>query len=244
VALSRRAAHALSRAPSDLLPRAALRWAQIAGFGVRADVARALLQYRLELEQEPFWRMFLEKLAAAKELRLDRIGPLVDYLRHRRREAKDYTLNGQSIDSMLRAVERWHAELRRNQRQPAFTVPPAQARWEPLPEIEPRTETFDVETWDVREILTFEELFDEGRRMHHCVASYARACHARSMSIWSLRVRDAQRELARVTIRMDVAARKIVEARRFANAFVTTEQLRFIRRWADLNRIEVGKLTA
>jgi hypothetical protein len=115
-------------------------------------------------------------------------------------------------------------------------------RWEPLPEVEPLTEDLDGHTWAVREILSTEELFDEGWRMHHCVAGYSRACQARSMSIWSLRVHEEQRERGRVTIRVDVAARKVVEARRFANAFITGEDLRFIRRWASLNRLEVGAL--
>ena len=40
--------------------------------------------------------------------------------------------------------------------------------------------------WWIRELLSGEALVTEGRKMRHCVASYARSCAAGHCSIWTL----------------------------------------------------------
>ncbi len=44
--------------------------------------------------------------------------------------------------------------------------------------------------WTVHELVTSQQLYAEGRIMHHCAGSYAKRCAAGEKSIWSLRALD------------------------------------------------------
>jgi hypothetical protein len=79
--------------------------------------------------------------------------------------------------------------------------------------------------------------------MRHCVVIYAGACIAGTTSIWSLRASDATREVHRVTIRVDVRARQVVEARAFANAPISQAAARMLRRWSERHHLRVGQIT-
>jgi hypothetical protein len=117
---------------------------------------------------------------------------------------------------------------------------PGDARWEPLPGVSSFSEERLQESWELSELLCFHELFAEGRAMHHCVASYAQACRSGTTSIWSLRIRRADRETGRVTVRVDVPRRAVVEARRVSNQRIFRAQHRFIERWADESKLDVS----
>jgi hypothetical protein len=84
----------------------------------------------------------------------------------------------------------------------------------------------------VTELRSAKELFEEGQRMHHCVATYTASAGSGTVSIWSLRLKREQREIGRVTVRVAVASREIVEARRFANQKIEPHELRILQRWA------------
>jgi hypothetical protein len=99
-------------------------------------------------------------------------------------------------------------------------------------------------TWRLDELCSFGQLFEEGRRMHHCVATYAPACLRGDTAIWSLRLEQAGRELARVTLRINRRTRSIVEARRFANRFIEDDELRVLADWARRNRLRVAPAIA
>lgn len=253
VQLNRRAAHAFTTAPSKLTPREALRWARLCGAGVPPHLVSALLPClavpcverveRVQWDHDALWLPFFEKLGAAPELRPEQVGPLVDYVRHRARDPS-FSLKGQSVASLLRGADRWHAELGRLRayRTLCDGMDPALARWNPLSGVAPLDETRHEEVWSVQELVSFDALFDEGRRMHHCVASYVRSCMSGATSVWSLRIERFGVEVARVTLRVDVASRTLVEARRFANAAVTTEQHRWLEKWAALNRLSVAAI--
>ena len=44
--------------------------------------------------------------------------------------------------------------------------------------------------WTVHELITSQQLYAEGRIMHHCAGSYAKRCAAGERSLWSLRALD------------------------------------------------------
>jgi hypothetical protein len=243
VKLGRRAAHELASAPSDLTPRQALRWAQITAAGVSQGMVRAVLaSVATDFENDALWLPFFEKLATASDLRPEQVGPLVDYIRYCSGEGNGFSLGGRSIASLLASAERWHVEL---QNRAAFRrmcpgIDVDKARWRGLSSVAPLSEARDNGTWELRELVSFVELFEEGCRMRHCVASYVRACMTGSASIWSLRIRHLDREAARVTIRIDTRSRSVVEARSVANGAIASEHHRCIERWAKANHLDVA----
>ena len=70
--------------------------------------------------------------------------------------------------------------------------------------------------------------------MRHCVASYTNACAARVSSIWSLRHRGPEEEVARSVLTIEVAPRSgtIVQIRGKANARPTGMPLELVQLWA------------
>jgi hypothetical protein len=88
--------------------------------------------------------------------------------------------------------------------------------------------------WIIVELADSRALFDEGRRMRHCVATYTRRCIARRSSIWSLRQRCADDGTTRsvLTIEVQPATRAIVQLKTYANGRPSQPQLELVRQWA------------
>ena len=88
--------------------------------------------------------------------------------------------------------------------------------------------------WTIVELATSYQLAHEGRAMHHCVASYARACLAGQSSIWSLRHRWYDEETPRpfLTIEVRLATSRIVQVRGVANSKARGRPLELVPRWA------------
>jgi hypothetical protein len=241
VALSRRAAHEFTAAPDDLAPRVALRWAQVRAAGVPARLVRAVLFSLVPSAlDDPLWLTFQQKLATDAALRPEDVGPLVDYVRAR--SASDsFSLKGRTVDSLLEGMRRWHGALAQERyRTACLRAAPGNARWNPLSGVFSFAEQRLQESWEISELLCFDELFAEGRAMHHCVASYTELCRSGTTSIWSLRIRRPECETGRVTLRIDVPRRTVVEARRVSNQPIFRPQLRFIQKWAAENGLEVS----
>jgi hypothetical protein len=68
--------------------------------------------------------------------------------------------------------------------------------------------------WTVHELVTSQQLYAEGRIMHHCAGSYAKRCLAGEKSIWSLRALDldAAEENQVLTIEVDTRKKAVVQS--------------------------------
>jgi hypothetical protein len=83
------------------------------------------------------------------------------------------------------------------------------------------------EQWAVRELTSGEELYEEGRAMSHCVASYSLRCHGGASAIFSLTC-DGER---RLTLELDPQTRRIVQARGEHNRGPTPEEQAQMDEW-------------
>ncbi len=79
------------------------------------------------------------------------------------------------------------------------------------------------------ELTSGEELFDEGQAMNHCVSSYAARCAAGRSAIVSMRANDVRL----VTIEVEPATGRLVQARGKFNREIDSEERQAIRHWAD-----------
>ena len=82
----------------------------------------------------------------------------------------------------------------------------------------------------ILEITNGYELLEEGRRMSHCVGSYAHHCQSGSCAILTLRHR--QQQTSEVTIRVYLPAKAVVEARGRFNQLPEEKFQRMVNRWA------------
>jgi hypothetical protein len=267
IPLTSRAAHLFLQAPADLPIEAALRWGQAQAIGAETRLCRALVATRLSTpqEDEAFWTSVLHFFVNNPMLDPDQIGPIVDFLHHRRFVFQPvigplgvpiqaipeptFSMKGRTVPALLRRVEEWHRELHRESRK-------AQLEWEPRPDIaafdytERDHEDRPIFFWTIHELTSRRELQEEGKAMRHCVASYDRSCANGGTSIWSLRVRAPQEEMGRrvMTIEVQNHRRAVVQARGRCNKTSTARQAGFwlkqapivLKMWAAREKMTVA----
>ena len=202
--------------------------------------------------QETLWRIadfreegaeddkkeFVNFIAQQGMLNMDVVGPLWDFVRHAKAEARqagrDYTLKGRSIFNLIDSMDAWHRELyESSDMKNNFTWDPSD--YSPYEEIRKKD---DVEyKIYVRELTSKALLSKEGRKQKHCVGSYARSCKGGNTSIWSLREEIAGNVDILATI--EVRNGTIVQAKAACNKRISTQARAIMERWASKNALDV-----
>ena len=126
-------------------------------------------------------------------------------------------------------MEEWHRALRKQQQVCGGAWP-----GRPLPDVDYETGGDHKRAiWRFRQIKTGNDLFREGQRMHHCVASYKRLLRSRARSRSGRS--PASIPLGRVNkgVTMEVRADgAIVQCRGFANRLPHGNEVVVVKRWA------------
>jgi hypothetical protein len=121
----------------------------------------------------------------------------------------EFSMKGRTAPALLRLVDEWHGQLVREARKRPLQWESSGIngfRW-----MEPGEDA----CWIIQELLTDQEVREEGKAMRHCVASYARSCAKGHTSIWSLQVEEGRGGTRRraMTIAVQNARRQITQAR-------------------------------
>lgn len=90
-----------------------------------------------------------------------------------------------------------------------------------------------MKVWQIRELLTSQQLVAEGKALRHCVASYARSCHAENCSIWTMEVETAEGTEKLLTIEVDPTRKEIRQVRGRHNRWAVEKEREIIQRWAN-----------
>jgi len=249
VAVSRALAGWFLRAPDDCPVEPALRWAEVRAAGGSASLADAVRRTRLgrDYAHPEFWAEVIRFFVANPLLDPEQVGPIVDWIQAQRFEPEiapgqalpeagagpprpGLSMRGRTVEATLRDVEAWHRRL-------GHAAPDTLAlEWAPSGIAEHEsvegTRPEERRVWRIREITTGEGLVLEGRRMNHCVASYARSCAAGVSTIWTLECTAAGETQPRLTIQVHPASRRIGQARGRHNRAPTAAELAIVARWA------------
>ncbi len=235
VQLTKRMAHLFLQAPDDYTIEEALRWGQILGLGGHEPLVRAVNGTRLgaSFENEDFWGTGVHFFVNHPMLDPDQVGPIVDYIYNQKYVSEEvvgpggevaqqtppqpnFAMKGRSMDKLIRQVEAWHRQLARDSRLPHREWAPSGVEAFGCTEEDEGGKPLG---WTIRELLTTRELTLEGRRMGHCVGSYASNCQKGNTSIWSMQAEDAEGQQHRVmTIAVNNGSRSITQARGKYNA--------------------------
>lgn len=249
--LTKKQAHHFLRTPDDFAIPAAFRRAQILDLGGDERLVRSILGTRIGTtsEHEAFWASVVRFFVAHPGLEPVHHGPIVDFLHHQKFVPSvpnplvdqpgqpplvplqpRLCIKGRTPDSLRRAVAEWHRDLARSG---TTTV----SSWEPsgfVPLVHEEGTGDERRTHLIVELLTTQELLEEGREMSHCVASYAHSCASGRTSIWSLRRRiDSGRVVRRATIEVRNKDRTIVQVRRRRNAWPTEQEWLLLEQWGE-----------
>ncbi len=249
IPLTRRMRCRFLDAPAHLTIEEGLRWGQVTGLGGSERAARAIVGTRLghRLEHDDFWITVIRFFIANPMLDTVHYGPIVDYLHHERFEPlrdalegraqllppqPNLSMQGRTAASLLRQVQRWHAGLGRHRGRAPVSWPPCSIRGLDVTEGERDPRRFVIE-----ELLSSVQLQAEGRALRHCVASYASFCASGGSRIFSLRGGRPGGLQRMLTVEVQPAARRIVQARGFCNARPEPMGLRFLRLWCQRERL-------
>lgn len=268
-ALTRKAIHHAMNAPSGLGIYQALRWGQLTTLSASEGLVTAVLSNPISsgfAHEEIRWRL-LAKLSADPDFDPSDFGVIADFIaelldHHHLNRAN--LLIGQPLGELRRhCYQRWRNLLTFAESQGLrfrnhdLTRPGlraelrhvAHAVWSPMPEMQP----FEIKRsasrgapsrWTIVERRSHAQLAFDGRALRHCVGSYWRRCVAERSSIFALRqhlwVENAERAFSRITIEVDRATRRIVQARGRWNRCPAPFERRIIAEWAERNRLQMA----
>lgn len=238
--LTKRAAHLFTNSGTRASPPIALRDAQIHAIGSIRQFNYYLShnEHICGRENADFWTGIVQFFLNNPMLERGYIGPIVDYIHHQKFVPQgipqpdgtlverppahpNFNIKSRSITRLVREVDEWHETLTGEESDKV-------QQWEPI-----STGPFELEEnnkelktgvrWTVEELCTSSLLYLEGRRLHHCVGSYARECVVGEAAIFSIRAQPVPREPPAdgeepekthvLTVAVDPKKRKVTQAR-------------------------------
>jgi hypothetical protein len=161
------------------------------------------------------------------------VNPVVDYLAVRIRD-QTFSMKGRTPNSIMRDMNEWHKQLGQGDIY-AHEYSPSGLKSGQWQSHFPGSEMIEY-TWTLNEILSGKGLADEGRSLHHCVASYGNMVANGSVSIWSMK-RNGERH---ATIEVHNAHRQINQARGSCNRSLNNDEKKYLKLWAQDNNLEFG----
>jgi len=189
---------------------------------------------------EAFWAEAIAWFCKIPMLDHSQIGPMVDYLVHRREREIGFSMKGRSALAVIKGMEEWHGMLAKERFIKGKTFEPS--GFTPG-DYDRTTKGRDGEPikslWHMREILTDRELNSEGRAMRHCVYSYGSSIERGNCSIWSLTEEDDLGHWRRLTVEVRKDARLVVQARAVCNRGPSPRDLVVLRMWAGQNDLNL-----
>jgi hypothetical protein len=246
---TKRMAHQFLRAPAEFTVEAALRWGQIHALGGTERLVRAVLGTRLgtDFGHDDFWVTVLQFFVAHPMLDLAHVGPIIDFIHQQRFVSQDvfvapgvverrgpaqpqFTMKGRTPASLLRQVEAWHRTLAKAEQPKAEWPRSGVAGFE---FVEGAERGGSLKIWTITELLSTKGLVAEGRKLKHCVATYAHSCARGACSIWTLEVETFEGRAKLLTVEVRNAARLICQARGKCNALPAEKHRGILRRWAE-----------
>ena len=246
VRITKRAAQWWMRAPDDILPIAAYRWAHVRALGGDsrlADILKMTPALIIPTEHEDFWESVIRFLIKHSPISASEICEIVDFIHAQRFQAAErtwgpgageqplqpnFSLRGRSLMSLRRHMANWRVDLGENQ--PTFVAP--SSKWTRTDIAPFRHEVGDT-VWTIDELLTDHDLQVEGGMMNHCVATYVYRCARRRTSIWSMKMHQGERRVRTLTIEVLPNSRIINEARGKRNAPPKGVAKEMLNQWAE-----------
>ncbi len=241
--LNKPMARCFATAPHHVTVEQALRWAQVRSYGAGKRFAAEILNTPLvtNFEQHAYWATVLQFLIPYQDQLSGKVESVIQYMKSVHRHLPP-TITQQSLEQSLKAFLQGTARVRG---EALWSRPRPTLRWSGLPirglrYVDRIDNGWRVYRWSIRELLTGQELLDEGQAQSHCVATYDRYCAARRSSIWSLRRHTFMGDQRVLTIEIQPETRTIVTALGKCNSCPTEESRAVLRHWAEEENLRIA----
>lgn len=161
------------------------------------------------------------------ELSVKDFEEILDFI-YRGVDWRTFSYNGRTLSSIINLSNQWHKEQQALQIN-SSEIPYGNITWDPLIQ----TVWVDQRMIDsvpilikIKELTSSKDLYNEGRRMHHCVGSYARDCHTGRIHIFSCTINDEN------TLTIETDRSQILQIRGKYNRLPSTNEKSIINQWA------------
>ena len=227
--LSKLETHHFLAAPDQLTADRAFWYAVARAQSDHTGIALKVSQTRLSdfSVASSFWRD-VARFFARNPTTIAEMNNLVDFIRAAKEEDEGFALKGRTLPALRRRMEEWHRALQKQQ-----AICGGSWSGAAIPDVEYRAGRDDNPAiWRFRQIKTGNDLFREGQRMHHCVASYKSPCASGDVSIWSV---TCEYPLGHINKGVTIELRKdgaIVQCRGFANRLPHANEAAMVKHWA------------
>jgi len=248
IPMTKKMAHFFCQAPNHYKVNEAIRYGQVLCLGGNQTLVDAMCETRLckEYSNEEFWESVIRWFIAQPMFDFSHVAPVVDYLQNQKYTRRNVIIDGiltqqnpaqpglsmkkRDPETLLRQVEEWHTQLGREKKAGNYTwvhssIPDYEI-WEG------KEDSKNRRLWTIRELCSSSALQDEGRKMRHCVSSYAHSCQSGRCSIWSLEKISSEGKERLLTLEVSTSTKQIVQARGKFNAKATVQELNIVQRWA------------
>jgi len=233
-------AHFFLQAPASLSVMSALRWAQVLAISndkkLAIEIANSYLG-RNDFGDEDYWIHLIHMLSKAECFDYRIIPELVTYLRIYKQQNLEAQLKGRPLSSILQRLAEWCEEQLKLKKSGELT-------WETcgiLPLSKTINENGQNNRYQIVELLSKNELYEEGKKMGHCVASYANSCYKGVCGIFSLRKVTTTNTITEATIEVNLKNMQVVQAKAKFNNAVSKKGMKQIHKWAYVNDLFVEK---
>lgn len=219
-------------------------YSQLRALGVNHSFAIAFISNQDIISNPSVWVDSMVYLAE-KGLHPRDIGPVVDYFRSiMRQENRMIVVKGRSVSSILNDVEEWHREIRLGRSASILKI-----RFTPSP-----IKNFDYKDDQVKykivQLLSGNDLYEEGQALHHCVFSYTDLCARNISRIFSLRKiedtasieKDETDDIveAKRLLTIEVRNNRIFQIKGLFNRKAVKEEMQIIHQWAKQENLKVA----
>ncbi|MXZ01779.1 hypothetical protein F4Y93_14475 [Candidatus Poribacteria bacterium] len=257
IPFTKKMAHHFLKAPKHYTVEEALRWGQVYALGGDRYLADALRGTRLTrtFDNDDFWLNVLRFFIANPMLDVSYVQPIIDYIWHQRYENRrvfvergvaremgpeqpNFSMRRRTPETLLRQVEAWHNQLGKVSKSRELEWMSSQIG--EFHSLEGNKQGRNMKFWSIRELLSSDELIDEGRALQHCVQTYARSCHTGRSSIWSMEIEDENGRRKILTIEVAPRERVIRQVRGRRNRLPTPREKELLKKWADQEGLQLA----
>lgn len=248
--LTKRMAHFFTQSPDFHSVYKSLRFGQVLGYGGSEELAKSIIASRMDYDpaRAGFWAEVIQWLIHHQVRHDDYVKLIIAYIHERKFRRRnliaqeagtdlqtiaidpDFSIKGRKFDKLLSdAIDwNWLSVQMGDQRNNKIVKEVNDLRYFTGGGKQPRYR------YEIRPLLTVEEIREEGRRMHHCVGTYADEASSGQTSIWSLTETAVRSEYTRRLLTIEVVeGRVIAEVRGNMNRLATNFERSLIHRWAS-----------
>jgi len=254
--MTRMMAHLFSEAPSDFKIMEAFRFAHIRSLDGSMPIIKGWLESPLAIDfsNMDFWDSVVRFFIDNPMLDPSKISSIIDYIynqkyvdtllvtpdgtRINRGPAQpNFTMKGRNPEALLTQVEKWHTHT-------AISKKNSFLQWKscgiPGGRIEEGSEK-GRKVYSIVELLNSTELKEEGKTMHHCVATYASSCSSGRNDVYSVAQVEGNECGRKATISLNLSGKPTLqEARGKYNETLSVPVARIIRTWANLRNVAIS----